>query len=137
MIRKLSGLKIGQEIRQDGPETHLAKAGTPTMGGTLIIISFVVSVLLWQEVTAFYTWVVVATAIGLGFLGFLDDFLKITKKNSDGLRAGVKFSGQILVSLVIMIVIYVLRNDQTTLLYIPFSRMPSPTSVFSTSHSAS
>jgi len=120
VIRKLAGLKIGQEIRQDGPETHLAKAGTPTMGGTLIIISFVVSVLLWQEVTAFYTWVVVATAIGLGFLGFLDDYLKITKKNSDGLRAGVKFSGQILVSLVIMIVIYILRNDQTTLLYIPF-----------------
>ena len=120
VIRKLTDLKIGQEIRQDGPETHLSKAGTPTMGGTLIIISFVVCVILWQEVTAFYTWVVVATAIGLGFLGFLDDYLKITKKNSDGLRAGVKMSGQILVSLVIMIIIYLLRNDQTTLLYIPF-----------------
>ena len=120
VIRKLTQLKLGQEIRIDGPQSHLTKAGTPTMGGTLIIISFIVSVILWQDVRAFYTWVVLLTALGLGLLGFADDFLKITRKNSDGLQASVKFTGQVLVSLGIMILIYVFRNDQTTLLYVPF-----------------
>ena len=120
MCQTLAQLKLGQEIRVDGPQSHLAKAGTPTMGGTLIIIAFVVAVFLWQDVRSFYSWVVLATAAGLGILGFADDFLKITKKNSDGLRAGVKFSGQVIVSLVIMILIYLFRNDETTLLYLPF-----------------
>ncbi len=120
VIRKLTQLKLGQEIRVDGPQTHLAKAGTPTMGGTLIIIAFVVAVGLWQDVRSFYSWVVLFTALGLGALGFTDDFLKITKKNSDGLRAGVKFSGQVVVSLVIMVLIYYFRNDETTQLYLPF-----------------
>lgn len=120
VIRKLAQLKLGQEIRVDGPESHLSKAGTPTMGGTLIIIAFLVSILLWQEISTFYTWIVLLTALGFGALGFTDDFLKITKKNSDGLRASVKFSGQVLVSLAVMLIIYIFRNDQTTLLYIPF-----------------
>lgn len=120
VIRKLTQLKLGQEIRVDGPQSHLSKAGTPTMGGTLIIIAFLVSVLLWQEISTFYTWLVLLTALGFGALGFTDDFLKITKKNSDGLRASVKFSGQVLVSLAVMLIIYIYRNDQTTLLYLPF-----------------
>lgn len=90
------------------------------MGGTLIIIAFLVSVLLWQEISSNYTWIVLLTALGLGALGFMDDFLKITRKNSDGLRASVKMSGQLLVSFAVMLVIYLSRNDQTTLLYIPF-----------------
>jgi phospho-N-acetylmuramoyl-pentapeptide-transferase len=120
VIRKLSRLKLGQEIRSDGPQTHLAKAGTPTMGGTLIILSFVVSVLLWQEIRTFYLWIVLGTTLGLGSLGFMDDFLKITRKNAGGLRAGVKFSGQVIVSLALMLVIYAFRNEETTLLYLPF-----------------
>jgi phospho-N-acetylmuramoyl-pentapeptide-transferase len=120
VIRKLTRLKLGQEIRLDGPQTHLSKAGTPTMGGTLIILSFLVSILLWQDMKAFYTWIVVTTALGLGVLGFTDDFLKITKRNSNGLRSSVKFSGQLVVSLVVMILIYLFRNEYTTLLYIPF-----------------
>ena len=124
VIKRLTQLKLGQEIRSDGPQTHLAKAGTPTMGGTLIIISFVLSVVLWQELGSFYSWVVLLTALGLGGLGFADDFLKISKKNSDGLRASVKFWGQILVSAAVMIVVYLSRNDQTTLLYIPFLKNP-------------
>jgi phospho-N-acetylmuramoyl-pentapeptide-transferase len=90
------------------------------MGGALIIIAFIISVLLWQEISAFYTWIILLTAVGFGSLGFMDDFLKITKKNSDGLRAGVKFSGQLLVSFGVMLIIYLTRNDYTTLLYIPF-----------------
>ncbi len=120
VIRKLAQLKLGQEIRVDGPQTHLSKAGTPTMGGTLIIVAFVVAVVLWQDVRDFYTWVVLITCAGLGVLGFADDFLKITKKNSDGLRASVKITGQVIVSFIIMVLIYIFRNDQTTLLYLPF-----------------
>jgi len=120
VIRKLTQLKLGQEIRNDGPESHLSKAGTPTMGGTLIILSFVISVFVWQEINLFYTWIIFLTALGLGILGFMDDFLKITRKNSDGLRASVKLSGQVIVSFFVMLLIYYFRNDQTTLLYVPF-----------------
>ncbi len=120
VIRKLAQLKLGQEVRLDGPKSHLSKAGTPTMGGTLIIIAFLVSILLWQELSTIYTWIVLLTALGFGALGFTDDFLKITKKNSDGLRSSVKFAGQVVVSLVVMLIIYAFRNEQTTLLYIPF-----------------
>ncbi len=124
VIAKLTRLKLGQEIRLDGPESHLSKAGTPTMGGTLIIISMLVSVLLWQELSTCYTWIVLLTAVSLGLLGFVDDFLKITRKNSDGLHAGVKFSGQILISLAIMLLIYFTKNQETTRLYLPFFKNP-------------
>lgn len=124
VIRKLTQFRLGQEIRSDGPQTHLSKAGTPTMGGTLILLVFLVSVLLWQEISVFYTWIVLLTAVGLGILGFLDDYLKITRKNSDGLQAGVKFSGQLIVSLAVMILIYIFRNEETTLLYLPFLKNP-------------
>ncbi|MCG8453716.1 MAG: phospho-N-acetylmuramoyl-pentapeptide-transferase [Spirochaetales bacterium] len=120
VIRKLTELKLGQEVRSDGPQSHLVKAGTPTMGGVLIILAFLFAVILWQDVAQIYTWIVLVTALGLGGLGFADDFLKITKKNSDGLRAGVKFSGQMIVSFVVMLLIYMVRNEETTLLYLPF-----------------
>ncbi len=120
VIRKLAQLKLGQEIRVDGPQSHLSKAGTPTMGGTLIVIAFIVSVILWQELSLNYTWIIILAALGLAALGFTDDFLKITRKNSDGLRASVKFSGQVIVSFAVMLFIYLTQNDQTTLLYIPF-----------------
>lgn len=119
-INVLSRFKLGQEIRTDGPETHLKKAGTPTMGGIIIIIAFMVSVILWQDPTSIYTWIVILAALALGFLGFLDDFLKISRKNSGGLRARVKISGQVLISLFLMLLIYFTRNQETTLLYIPF-----------------
>ena len=120
VIKLLTKLKLGQEVRDDGPETHLVKAGTPTMGGVLIIISVVISVLLWQDLTQFYTWVLLITIIGFGLLGFVDDYLKISRKSSDGLHSRFKFFGQIVVSLVVVLILYYNRNDHTTLLYVPF-----------------
>lgn len=120
VIGKLAKLKVGQEIRSNGPGSHLSKAGTPTMGGVLIIIAFVISVLFWQELSTFYTWIVLIATVGFGILGFSDDLLKISKQNSDGLRAGVKIAGQGIISFVVVFLIYIFRNDQTTFLYIPF-----------------
>ncbi len=124
VIRFLVRFKIGQEIRADGPAAHLSKAGTPTMGGALILLAFLISVLLWQDLSSSYTWIVVFSAIGFGLLGFVDDLLKITKKNSNGLRVGVKFVGQVIVSLFVMILLYIFRNPETTMLYVPFVKKP-------------
>ena len=120
VIRGLTRLNLRQKVRTDGPRTHLAKSGTPTMGGVLIIIALAVSMILWQEITSLYTWTVLLAAGGFGVLGFVDDFLKITRENSDGLRAGVKFSGQIVVSFAVMLLIVITGNPETTRLYIPF-----------------
>ena len=120
VIRGLTRLNLKQKVRTDGPQTHLAKSGTPTMGGVLIIIALAVSMILWQEIASLYTWTVLLAAGGFGILGFLDDFLKITRGNSDGLCAGVKFSGQVIVSLIVMTVIVITGNPETTRLYIPF-----------------
>ena len=120
VIRGLTRLNLRQKVRTDGPRTHLAKSGTPTMGGVLIIIALAVSMILWQEITSLYTWTVLLAAGGFGVLGFVDDFLKITRGNSDGLRAGVKFSGQIVVSFAVMLLIVITGNSETTRLYIPF-----------------
>jgi phospho-N-acetylmuramoyl-pentapeptide-transferase len=124
LIRKLRKLKAGQEIRGDGPETHLAKSGTPTMGGLLILLSVTVSTLLWQDLNNAYTWLVLFSMLAFGAIGFIDDYLKIFRKNSVGLHARVKFVGQTLVALVIMLFLYRNGNEHTTLLYIPFFKYP-------------
>ncbi len=120
VIKMLTRLKLGQEVRDDGPETHLSKAGTPTMGGVLIVLSVTISVLLWQDLSEFYTWVTLIALVGFGVLGFFDDYLKITRKSSEGLRSGFKLWGQLIISTVIMLVLYLFRNEHTTLLYMPF-----------------
>lgn len=124
VIKMLTRLKLGQEVRNDGPQTHLSKAGTPTMGGVLIVLSVTISILLWQDIKQFYTWLMVLALIGFGGLGFMDDYLKISRKSSEGLRSGLKLSGQLAISAIIMIVLYLTKNDHTTLLYIPFLKNP-------------
>ena len=124
VIRMLTRLKLGQEVRNDGPQSHLAKAGTPTMGGVLIVLSVVLSIILWQDISQFYTWLIILALIGFGGLGYMDDYLKISRKSSEGLRSGLKLSGQLLVSTTIMVVLYVTRNEHTTLLYLPFLKNP-------------
>jgi len=124
LIRKLKEMKAGEEIRQDGPKTHLAKSGTPTMGGILIILAIVVSVLLWQDLGNPYTWILLLSTIGFGLIGFVDDYLKTFKKNALGLRAGIKFTGQTALSLFIVTLLFLQRNTQTTLLYVPFLKYP-------------
>ena len=119
IIQILRKLKAGQEVRADGPQTHLAKSGTPTMGGVLMILSIVISVLLWQDLRNLYTWLVLFATVGFGAVGFADDALKIFKRNSKGLSASVKLAGQIVVSLIIALVLYYYRTPYTTLLYLP------------------
>lgn len=119
VIAKLRALKTGWSAREDTPTSHKAKAGTPTMGGVLIIISVGVSLVLWQDPTSMHTWLLLFATLGFGAIGFADDYLKMSS-DKKGISAGVKFGGQILVSTIIVMVLYLQRTDTTTLLYLPF-----------------
>lgn len=88
----------GQPIRTDGPETHLKKKGTPTMGGVMILIAVIVSTLLWVDLTSTYTWIVLMVTVGFGMVGFGDDYLKLTKRNTKGLSGRLKMVWMILVA---------------------------------------
>lgn len=94
MIRKLTAYKIGQSVRDDGPQTHLVKAGTPTMGGALILMSIVLTTLLWADLSNRYIWVVLLTTLGFGVIGWIDDYRKVVYRNPRGLSAGAKFFWQ-------------------------------------------
>ena len=124
LIRALTSFKAGQEVREDGPKSHYVKSGTPTMGGALIVIAVVLSVVLWQDFRNSYTWIALASIVGFGGLGFLDDYLKISRKSSDGLRASFKFGGQAILSLALVLFLYNSPNEYTTLLYLPFLKVP-------------
>ncbi|MCL4472227.1 MAG: phospho-N-acetylmuramoyl-pentapeptide-transferase [Gammaproteobacteria bacterium] len=97
MIRKLTAYKIGQAVRDDGPQTHLVKAGTPTMGGALILVAMAISTLLWADLKNSYVWVVLATTIGFGAIGWVDDWRKVVHRNPKGLSARAKYFWQSLI----------------------------------------
>lgn len=101
MIRKLTAYKIGQSVRDDGPQTHLVKTGTPTMGGALILMSIVLTTLLWADLHNRYIWVVLATTLGFGVIGWVDDYRKVVHRNPKGLSARAKFFWQSLTALVV------------------------------------
>lgn len=101
VIRWLRRLRVGQVVRDDGPETHLGKAGTPTMGGVLILISTSLATLLWAELTNPYTIIAVAVLVWMGLLGFLDDYLKIVHRKPDGLSGRYKLIGQGLIGVLV------------------------------------
>jgi phospho-N-acetylmuramoyl-pentapeptide-transferase len=94
LIRWLAAKKIGQSVRDDGPKSHLTKAGTPTMGGALILISIVVTTLLWGDLTNRYIWVVLLVTVGFGAIGWIDDWRKVVQRNPKGLPARWKFFWQ-------------------------------------------
>ncbi|MBI2312740.1 MAG: phospho-N-acetylmuramoyl-pentapeptide-transferase [Betaproteobacteria bacterium] len=100
MIRKLTAYKIGQAVRDDGPQTHLVKAGTPTMGGALILVSIAVTTLLWADLRNRYVWVVLLTTLGYGVIGWVDDWRKVVHRNPKGLAARAKFFWQSVIALV-------------------------------------
>jgi phospho-N-acetylmuramoyl-pentapeptide-transferase len=125
VIKKLQEIKLGQQIRDDGPKRHLAKSGTPTMGGILIIFAVVLSTLLWADLTNRYVWLVVLATAGFGAVGFADDYLKFIKARSKGLSATQKFAGQILVALAIGLLLYMLPS-YTTKLSVPFFKNFTP-----------
>ena len=101
MIRKLTSMKIGQSVRSDGPQTHLVKAGTPTMGGALILTSVAISTLLWGDLHNAYIWVVLFTTLGVGAVGWVDDYRKVVHRNPDGLSARAKMFWQSLIALAV------------------------------------
>ena len=90
MINYLADYKIGQSVRDDGPQSHSVKAGTPTMGGALILVAIVTSTLLWSDLSSRFVWVVLFVTIGFGAIGWIDDFKKIKYGNSKGLSAKAK-----------------------------------------------
>ena len=87
MIAWLTRMKIGQSVRDDGPQTHLAKAGTPTMGGALILVSIAITTLLWGDLDNRFVWVVLLVTLGFGAVGWVDDWRKVVYKNPKGLSA--------------------------------------------------
>ena len=94
MIRKLSSYKIGQQVRDDGPQSHLSKAGTPTMGGALILVSIAISTLLWSDLSSEKVWVVLGVTLAFGLIGGVDDYKKLVYGNSKGLSARWKYFWQ-------------------------------------------
>ncbi len=99
MIRKLTAYKIGQSVRDDGPQTHLIKAGTPTMGGALILVSIVITTLLWADLENRFVWVVLLVTIGFGAVGWVDDYRKVVHRNPKGLSARAKLFWQSVVGI--------------------------------------
>jgi phospho-N-acetylmuramoyl-pentapeptide-transferase len=119
MIRKLAQMQVGQYIRDDGPQTHLKKAGTPTMGGTLIITAVALSTLLWADLTNVFVWLALMVLTGFGLIGFVDDYLMQVKKRSKGLTARGKLMLQFVLALAAGYLV-VLRPDFNTQVTIPF-----------------
>ena len=106
MIARLSRYQIGQVVRDDGPRSHLPKAGTPTMGGALIIVAIVVSTLLWTDLRNRFVWITLAVTVGFGAIGFCDDYLKLVVGNSRGLSARWKYFWQSLLGLGAAVLLY-------------------------------
>jgi phospho-N-acetylmuramoyl-pentapeptide-transferase len=100
VIRKLSAYKIGQAVRDDGPQSHLTKAGTPTMGGALVLLSILITTLLWADLSNRFVWVVLVVTFGFGAIGWVDDYRKVVKNNPKGLSPKAKFFWQSLIGLV-------------------------------------
>src|SRR5690606_16619412 len=94
LIRKLNYYQIGQAVRDDGPKSHLSKAGTPTMGGALILLAIAISTLLWSDLKNAYVWVVLVVTGIFGAVGWIDDYRKVIEKNSRGLPARWKYFWQ-------------------------------------------
>jgi len=94
LIRRLSALQIGQSIRSDGPATHHVKAGTPTMGGTLILFSAILATIMLADLADWYVWIALAVTLGHGLIGFLDDWAKVTRKNSKGIPGRVRLAAE-------------------------------------------
>jgi phospho-N-acetylmuramoyl-pentapeptide-transferase len=100
VIRKLTAYKIGQAVRDDGPQTHLSKAGTPTMGGALVLISILVTTLLWADLSNRFVWAVLVVTFGFGAIGWVDDYRKVVRNDPGGLSAARKFFWQSLIGFV-------------------------------------
>ncbi|MBU6504778.1 MAG: phospho-N-acetylmuramoyl-pentapeptide-transferase [Betaproteobacteria bacterium] len=121
MIRKLTAYKIGQAVRDDGPQTHLVKSGTPTMGGALILVAISVTTLLWADLTNRYVWLVLLTMLGFGVIGWVDDYRKVVHRNPKGLSARTKFFWQsVIAGVVAVVLLHLAATPAETELIVPF-----------------
>ncbi|MXS86391.1 phospho-N-acetylmuramoyl-pentapeptide-transferase [Nitrosomonas sp. HPC101] len=121
MIRSLTARKVGQSVRSDGPQSHLTKAGTPTMGGTLILMAVIITTLLWADLNNRYVWLVLLTTLGFGAIGWVDDYRKVVQHNSRGLSASAKFFWQSIIALLIAVYLAMTAElPQHTEMIVPF-----------------
>ena len=127
MIRWLQTMQIGQTVRDDGPQSHLAKSGTPTMGGLLILAAIVISVLLWADLTNRYVWVTLSVVVGYGIIGFIDDYRKVVRKDPKGLIARWKYFWQSVIAIGVALYLYASQQDPAeTALLVPFFKDVMP-----------
>jgi phospho-N-acetylmuramoyl-pentapeptide-transferase len=128
LIRKLREFQIGQVIRQEGPSSHAPKAGTPTMGGLLILTAAIVPTLLWADWTNVYIWIAVLSTSAFGTVGFIDDYLKIVRRSHHGLRPRYKLAAQFVVALIVGVALITLadHNLYSTRLIFPFFKRLIP-----------
>ena len=120
-IKRMRLLSVNQQIRQDGPPTHHKKYGTPTMGGLFILASIILTILLWGNLHNKYIWIMLLATTGYGLIGFLDDYLKLTKKNPKGLRGWYKLTGQIAIALAVTLSLYYdIEDPFNSMLSVPF-----------------
>ncbi len=123
MIRWLTRLKVGQTIRQDGPQTHLIKSGTPTMGGTMILFSVAMAVILWGDLTNHYLLIITLTMLAFGAIGFVDDYQKVVYKDPEGMRSRTKFLLQSIVGLITAYAFFSMATvPEETQLLIPYMK---------------
>ena len=115
LIRRLREFQVGQVIRQEGPQTHRTKAGTPTMGGLLILAAALVPTLLWADLTNVYVWIAVLATVGFGAVGFADDYLKITRRDHHGLLPRYKMLWLTVIALAVGVALVLLANQPTPL----------------------
>jgi len=125
VIRKLEGLQARQVIRTDGPESHLKKQGTPTMGGVLILASIIIPTLLWSDLTNRYMWLALFIIVGYGIIGFIDDYKKVVEKNTKGLTARQKMFWQILLAAGVATTLYIMPGFSAELFF-PFFKNLHP-----------
>src|SRR5215467_13611999 len=111
LIQKLRQFQIGQYIREEGPKSHQKKAGTPTMGGVLIIISIIVPTLLWADLRHVYLWIALFALTAYGVIGFIDDYAKVANRRNLGLTAKQKFAAQMLVAAIITAVLGWMQSE--------------------------
>lgn len=125
IIRKLESMQARQVIRTDGPESHLQKEGTPTMGGVMILAAIVIPTLLWADLTNQYVWIVMFITIGYGIIGFVDDYKKVVEKSSKGLSARQKMFWQLLLAAAVGILLFI-KPGFSEELYFPFFKKFHP-----------
>ena len=121
IINKLNHLQMGQAIREDGPQSHLSKAGTPTMGGVLILLAIFISSVLWADLSNRYVWIVLLTTLGFGIIGWVDDYRKVVEKNPTGLPARWKYFWQSILGFSTAVALYFsAQSPAETQLILPF-----------------